>query len=87
MHGFLNVFGGATLLAAEAIAPSDLPDVLYERDPQRLQLDADGLRWRDHRVDAATIARVRNGLLVGFGSCSFDEPTEELTELGILPVA
>ncbi len=55
--------------------------------PSPFALDAAGLRWRDHRVDAAALGATRRDLFVGYGSCSFDEPVEDLTTLGVLPVA
>ena len=70
-HGFLNV------LAACAFADADA----LEED---VQLSATGLRWRDREAGADELARVRREQLVAVGSCSFFEPVDELTELGIL---
>ncbi|MGI8573961.1 MAG: hypothetical protein ACR2MA_01180 [Egibacteraceae bacterium] len=84
-HGFLGVLGGAVLLHAGAITPEDLPTVLTETDPRAWRLDADGLGWRDHRATARAIADAREQLVAGFGSCSFDEPTQALRALGLLP--
>lgn len=83
MHGFLNVLGGALLLGAGAIGTHDLAAVLNGDD---VHLGREALRWRDAGVDAATIARLRRDLVVGYGSCSFTEPIEDLTELGVLPL-
>ena len=79
MHGFLN------LLAAAAFAyehQSIVEAIVAEEDPRAFGL-ADELRWREHRADAAAIAAVRKRF-VGYGSCSFDEPVEDLAGLGIL---
>jgi hypothetical protein len=91
-HGFLNLLAAAGLAASEETsdgAPSgprasaaELADVLADDDPTHFALDQAGLRWRGRRVDE--LARTR---FAGFGSCSFDEPVEDLLALGALPAA
>ena len=70
-HGFLNV------IAACAFA-DDAPLT------EEVELDADGLRWRDRKAGPEELARVRREQLVAVGSCSFFEPVEDLQDLGVL---
>jgi hypothetical protein len=70
-HGFLNV------LAACAFED----DAALEGE---VELDADGLRWRDRGAGADEVARVRREQLVAVGSCSFFEPVDDLRKLGVL---
>lgn len=86
MHGFLGVLGGAALRAAGVVTAEQLPSVIAEEDPSVLALDADGLRWRDSLVEAKRLAEIRGTIVHGYGSCSFREPVEDLTELGVLPL-
>jgi hypothetical protein len=83
MHGFLNI------LAAAALAPrldrETLLRVVAEEDPAAFTFDDTSLRWRDERVELDAIARLRRDAFVSYGSCSFSEPIEDLTALGILP--
>jgi len=83
-HGFLN------LLAASALAgvvPRDtLPQVVADDDPEAFSFDRSGLRWRGHAVSASDLQDTRRTLFVAYGSCSFDEPVDDLTDLGVLPV-
>jgi hypothetical protein len=44
----------------------------------------EAFRWRDRSAAADEVARVRQDLFVGFGSCSAKEPIEGLRELGFL---
>jgi hypothetical protein len=83
MHGFLN------LLAAAALAPSvdraTLHEILAEEDAAAFSLTSSGLRWRNHIADPEVLAATRHGRFVSYGSCSFDEPVEDLIALGMLP--
>jgi hypothetical protein len=84
MHGFLNVFG-AGILAHGLMADLDvLTACVAETDPNAFSFSEDGFSWRDHSVDAATMKRAREGFLPGFGSCSFNEPRDDLRNLGLL---
>ena len=60
--------------------------VLADEDADHFTLDKGGLSWLDHRVGASELEAMRSGLFVSYGSCSFDEPVEDLTALGILPL-
>ncbi len=77
-HGFLN------LLAAAVFADGDLEAILAEEDPAAFRLDDDGFGVHDHSAGAETIAAARAELFVAYGSCSFDEPVDGLTALGLL---
>lgn len=70
-HGFVNLVAAAGLAGA-----ADLVAVLDDTDPASFELDAGELRWRGHSAGA------ERGNLVGYGSCSFDEPVEDLQALG-----
>lgn len=84
-HGFVN------LLAATALAHRGEPEaivtaVLADEDPGHFTLDRGGLTWVGHRVGAAELDAMRTDLFVAYGSCSFEEPVEDLTALGVLPL-
>lgn len=84
MHGFLNVFAAGLLAHAAAAQEPVLQACLAETDPAAFAFSAEGLTWGGHTVPAADIAAIRHQALPGFGSCSFDEPREDLQELGWL---
>ena len=87
MHGFLNVFGGATLLHAGAVPPEVLPDVLREAYAGAFALGADGsFTWRETTIPADAV-RAARGWATGFGTCSIDEPVDDLRALGLLDAA
>jgi hypothetical protein len=77
MHGFLNVFLAAALLDhAEAI--------LAETDPRAFAFDDDKASWRGHTVTTQALRTMRREFATSFGSCSFEEPINDLKELGWL---
>ncbi len=81
MHGFVNVIFAAALLyfgASEAEACA----VLEETEPQAFAFHSDGLRWRNCSLTTEQLADARKDFFMGFGSCSFVEPTEESRALG-----
>lgn len=77
MHGFVNVFLAAAMI-------DDAEAILEERDPSAFAFDDDGAGWRDRRVSTGELARVRRELAISFGSCSFEEPLDDLRTLGWL---
>lgn len=84
MHGFVNVFGGAALLHADAVDAAALAEVLAERDPAAFDLGDDGsFAWRDVRLDAGTVDDARAAFALSIGSCSFDEPVDDLRAMGV----
>jgi hypothetical protein len=95
MHGFLNVFVAAALaarLAAERRAaggdleavPDLLAALLDERDAGRLRIETEAVSWRGWQIDLDALAEGRRATALSFGSCSFEEPIEELQQLGLL---
>jgi hypothetical protein len=84
MHGFLNVFGAGVLAYGGLLDPARITACVAETDPAAFALDGAGFTWRDHHVDAATVAAARRDFLGGFGSCSFAEPRSDLQDLKIL---
>ncbi|MEK6687872.1 MAG: hypothetical protein AABZ01_05350 [Gemmatimonadota bacterium] len=77
MYGYLNVFVTAALLAAGHPIAKVRP-VLLEEDPAAFRADQEVLGWRDLLLDRNQLAEFRRGGLQGFGSCSFQEPVDDL---------
>ena len=83
MHGFLGVFGGAVLARLHGLGAADWAEILDSADASDWSVD-DGLRWRSLRATAAEVADARRQLALSFGTCSFDEPRDDLRALGWL---
>jgi hypothetical protein len=80
MHGFLNLFLAAALayLGADQRA---IVRTLAEEDAAAFRLDDELIRWHDNTLISDQIERVRREFAMGFGSCSFDEPVDDLKEM------
>jgi hypothetical protein len=83
-HGFLNVLAAAVFAHADGLGADELIPLLAEEDPGAFSVDDRAFAVRERRADANAIAEARRYLFVAYGSCSFSEPVEDLTALGIL---
>jgi hypothetical protein len=58
--------------------------LLDERDVHNIAWHRDYVAWRGHRIDLDAIAATRSRFARSFGSCSFEEPIDDLKQLGWL---
>jgi hypothetical protein len=80
MHGFINVF----LAAAFAWhGERQIEPILAETDTAAFQFD-EKAHWRKLLLSSNEIAEARRSLAHSFGSCSFEEPIDDLQALGWL---
>jgi hypothetical protein len=83
MHGFLNVFLAAAF-ARSGMGVEQLAELLEERSPEAFQFNDDGVRWRDEVIVRERLQSARNLFAIAFGSCSVEEPIEDLKRIGLL---
>ncbi len=83
MHGFLNVLGAAVLAAEHQWDADQATMMLEEEDPGSFAFTDDFFAWRDWRIDTERL-QYRRKFVRSFGSCSFDEPREDLRGLKLL---
>jgi hypothetical protein len=83
-HGFFNVFGAAVLAHSASVDRETLLAIIQEEVPASFQFDLGRFRWNDHVVTDDELRAARSSLAFSFGSCSFDEPLEDLSEAGLL---
>jgi hypothetical protein len=83
MHGFLNVFLAAAF-AQSGMGVEQLEELLEERSPDAFQFDSGGVRWRDEMIASGQLQNARNLFAISFGSCSFEEPIEDLRRINLL---
>jgi hypothetical protein len=83
MHGFLNVLGAAVLAAEHRWDAAQTAAMLEDEDASSFKFGDDFFAWRDWKIDLQRL-RDRRRFVTTFGSCSFDEPREDLRALRLL---
>lgn len=81
MHGFVNLFVAAAA-ACQGADEGVVSQILSDENPDNFDANESELRWRGRCFSMEDIGRMREELLAGFGSCSFEEPMEELRAVG-----
>jgi hypothetical protein len=82
MHGFVNLFAAGVLAHARGLSVERIAELLDDADPASFVFTDDELRWRDLAVTTAEVREARRTAVISFGSCSFDEPRDDLRALG-----
>jgi hypothetical protein len=84
MHGFLNLFL-ATGFGREGYKPEILEEIMEEEFEEVFEFDENGAYWqKDYFLNNAMLKNLRDSHITSFGSCSFDEPIQDLQNIGIL---
>lgn len=87
MHGFLNVFLAGVLARSADLSVHDLQGVLEEKDARQFSFGEEDVGWNDARATLADVRLARQHSVLSFGSCSFDEPRDDLRAMRLLPEA
>ena len=83
MHGFLNVLGAGVLSAEHHWDEAQMIEMLEDQQAADFEFHDTVFAWRDWEVTLDRI-KARRKFVTSFGSCSFDEPREDLRALTLL---
>jgi hypothetical protein len=83
MHGFLNLCCAAAVLYFGGDV-KEASEVMAEEDASAWDFDSGGLSWRNLSWTEEQLRILRRDFFAGIGTCSFDEPIQDLTSLGWL---
>lgn len=83
MHGFLNVLGAGVLAAEHEWDVQQTVKMLEDENPVSFSCYDSHFRWADWEIATDRIAEHRQ-VITSFGSCSFDEPRDDLRALNFL---
>ena len=83
MHGFLNVVGAGVLSAEHHWDEAQTVDMLEDQSAKSFEFHDTVFAWRDWEITLDRI-KARRKFITSFGSCSFDEPREDLRSLNFL---
>jgi hypothetical protein len=83
MHGFLNVLGAAVLSAEHQWDSDQAVVMLEDEDPRSFSFTDGFFAWRQWKIDLERL-QSRRKFVRSFGSCSFDEPRDDLRAIKLL---
>jgi hypothetical protein len=83
MHGFLNVLGAAVLAAEHRWDAHQTLLMLEDESVDSFSFSDDFFAWHEWKIDIERL-KYRRKFVTSFGSCSFDEPREDLRTLRLL---
>jgi hypothetical protein len=84
MYGFLNVFLAACFVRIKGANDAEALRLLADEDPASFKFLDDVVSWQGHGLEVTQVAAARESFALAFGSCSFDEPVEDLRRMGAL---
>jgi len=83
MHGFLNVLGAGVLSAEHHWDEAQTVDMLEDQTAKLFEFHDTVFAWRNWEITLDRI-KARRKFITSFGSCSFDDPREDLRGLTFL---
>ncbi len=83
MYGFLNVFLAAAFLQS-GMAITETTQLLEEQSAGAFRFADDQISWRTHSLSLNQLLHARQHFAIAFGSCSFEEPINDLKALHLL---
>lgn len=84
MHGFLNLFVAGVLAHEHGLDADQLQPILEDEAATSFKFSDSALAWRNLATTPETVRALRESALISYGSCSFDEPRDDLRALGLL---
>jgi len=82
MYGFANIFLTAAFIRIKGANDAEAVALLTDEEPDHFTWCDDVVSWKGHGLETAQLAAAREQFALSFGSCSFDEPTQDLAKIG-----
>jgi len=83
MYGFINIFSAGMFAIKYNPDEKELTDIITDENPGNFFFE-DNLKRGDYELSSEEIRHIRRDYFISFGSCSFDEPREDLRKLKLL---
>ena len=89
-HGFINVFLAGLLAAISGPNSALIEGCLKEESPAHFKTSDESVTWAEHEITTQQIRDLRSAQMISLGSCSVQEPIEDLQSLrwlGAVPIS
>lgn len=83
MHGFLNILTALAVHQAQELSRAEIAAILEEEDASAFAFTDSDIAYRDMRASIDDAEEVRE-VFVSYGSCSVEEPLQDLAAMGLL---
>jgi hypothetical protein len=83
MFGFLNLLLASAFIY-DGMNSDDAVQLLEEQSRENIRFDDEGMMWRRKKLISEKILQARQRIITSFGSCSFQEPVQDLKLMGLL---
>lgn len=83
MYGFINIFGAGVLHCCHELNADVLIEILTDENAGNFKFTDNAFHWKNLYVLMSKVKDARKEFILSFGSCSFDEPVEDLKSLGL----
>jgi hypothetical protein len=84
MHGFVNIFSGGMIAHVHDLESEQLSAIISDEEPTNFTFDGAGFSWKGKQVTWVQVEALRKSSFSSYGSCSFEEPIDDLKTLGYL---
>jgi hypothetical protein len=84
VHGFINLLTAAVIADVHGLDAGRVQTILEDDDPWHFRFTNEALTWRELSATVPQITAARERALRSFGSCSIDEPWQDLAVLGLV---
>lgn len=84
MYGFFNIFIGGMMSYKFQLNIESLLEILEDENANHFQFSDNGVSWKNFDLSQQELQKLRSEAFISYGSCSFEEPCEDLKNLGLL---
>lgn len=84
MHGFINVFSAGLIAYRHNLSMNGMNEIINDENGNDFVFSMNCFSWKDWKICIEEIELARSNLMISFGSCSFDEPVDDLKKLKLL---
>lgn len=84
MHGFINLFVAGILANRHNLEGDVVIKILEDENPENFVFTDESLSWKGFEVDIDWIKYGREDFMNSFGTCSVEEPIEDLQKLNLI---